>query len=318
MTQLERHLQHAHPGAFGQYCARPSGWPTPTRTATAHSKLCGSTVTVDLKLDGDRVVGLRPDREGVPAGPGGGLGRWAAISSAPARASCARSAAPCADAEGGRAAARGPLGRPGRAGAGQGRQGAGTPRRCWCSTPSRRRWPRPRPSTRAAAARRRPERCLQPRPSTGARLPRQIAKAPIHAYRWTLKPLIGWECRHLPTCSEYALEAIDRNGAWRGRLAGAVAHLPLPSLGNTTATIRVPDISGERHPLAPWRYGRWRGSGAPAPTYRARRPSAAAQPRQPLLGLGRAELAGALVPLAASARSGTTPCTCRRASSAGS
>ena len=43
-----------------------------------------------------------------------------------------------------------------------------------------------------------------------------IAKAPVHAYRWTLKPLIGWECRHLPSCSEYALEAIDRNGAWRG------------------------------------------------------------------------------------------------------
>jgi NifU-like protein involved in Fe-S cluster formation len=28
----------------------------PDATATAHSKLCGSTVTVDLRLDGDRVV----------------------------------------------------------------------------------------------------------------------------------------------------------------------------------------------------------------------------------------------------------------------
>jgi NifU-like protein involved in Fe-S cluster formation len=28
----------------------------PDGTATAHSKLCGSTVTVDLKLDGDRVA----------------------------------------------------------------------------------------------------------------------------------------------------------------------------------------------------------------------------------------------------------------------
>ena len=28
----------------------------PDATATAHSKLCGSTITVDLKLDGDRVV----------------------------------------------------------------------------------------------------------------------------------------------------------------------------------------------------------------------------------------------------------------------
>jgi NifU-like protein involved in Fe-S cluster formation len=31
--------------------------PQPDATATAHSKLCGSTVTIDLKMDGDRVTG---------------------------------------------------------------------------------------------------------------------------------------------------------------------------------------------------------------------------------------------------------------------
>jgi NifU-like protein involved in Fe-S cluster formation len=30
--------------------------PSPDATATAHSKLCGSTVTVDLKMDGDTVT----------------------------------------------------------------------------------------------------------------------------------------------------------------------------------------------------------------------------------------------------------------------
>jgi NifU-like protein involved in Fe-S cluster formation len=30
--------------------------PDPDASATAHSKLCGSTVTVDLKMDGDRVT----------------------------------------------------------------------------------------------------------------------------------------------------------------------------------------------------------------------------------------------------------------------
>jgi NifU-like protein involved in Fe-S cluster formation len=30
--------------------------PAPDASATAHSKLCGSTVTVDLKMDGDRVT----------------------------------------------------------------------------------------------------------------------------------------------------------------------------------------------------------------------------------------------------------------------
>ena len=44
----------------------------------------------------------------------------------------------------------------------------------------------------------------------------ELLKAPIHLYRWTLKAFVGWNCRHTPTCSQYALEAIDRNGAWRG------------------------------------------------------------------------------------------------------
>jgi putative membrane protein insertion efficiency factor len=35
-------------------------------------------------------------------------------------------------------------------------------------------------------------------------------------YRWVLSPLIGPCCRYLPTCSDYALEALERHGAWRG------------------------------------------------------------------------------------------------------
>ena len=34
---------------------------TPDATATAHSKLCGSTVTVDLKMDGDEVTDFAHD-----------------------------------------------------------------------------------------------------------------------------------------------------------------------------------------------------------------------------------------------------------------
>jgi hypothetical protein len=83
-----------------------------------------------------------------------------------------------------------------------------------------------------------------------------VAKAPIHIYRWTLKPLIGWECRHLPTCSEYALEAIDRNGAWRGSWL-SLSRICRCHPWGTHGYDGVPDISGEHHPLAPWRYGRW-------------------------------------------------------------
>ncbi len=38
----------------------------------------------------------------------------------------------------------------------------------------------------------------------------------IQVYRWLISPLLGPRCRYLPTCSEYALDALDRHGAWRG------------------------------------------------------------------------------------------------------
>jgi uncharacterized protein len=84
-----------------------------------------------------------------------------------------------------------------------------------------------------------------------------IAKALVNAYRWTLKPLLGLECRHLPTCSEYALQAIDINGAWRGSWL-AVSRVWRCHPWGTHGFDPAPDISRTRHPFAPWRYGRWR------------------------------------------------------------
>ena len=84
-----------------------------------------------------------------------------------------------------------------------------------------------------------------------------LLKAPIHLYRWTLKPYVGWNCRHLPTCSEYALAAIDTNGARRG-LWLTISRLSRCHPYGTRGHDPVPDIRTEWHPLAPWRYGRWR------------------------------------------------------------
>ena len=89
------------------------------------------------------------------------------------------------------------------------------------------------------------------------RLTRRTAQLPIHVYRWTLKPLIGAECRHLPTCSEYGLEAIEKNGAWRGAwltLSRFVRCRP----GGTSGYDPAPDIHTHKYLLTPWRYGRWR------------------------------------------------------------
>lgn len=51
-----------------------------------------------------------------------------------------------------------------------------------------------------------------PPPSLAAR-PILIA---IQAYRLTLSALIGRQCRFVPTCSEYAADAVRSHGALRG------------------------------------------------------------------------------------------------------
>ena len=45
---------------------------------------------------------------------------------------------------------------------------------------------------------------------------RGLIKAIIQTYRWLISPLLGPSCRFYPTCSAYALEALDRHGAMRG------------------------------------------------------------------------------------------------------
>ena len=43
-----------------------------------------------------------------------------------------------------------------------------------------------------------------------------IVSAPIHFYRLFLSPMLPPACRFTPTCSAYALEAIERHGAGKG------------------------------------------------------------------------------------------------------
>ena len=43
-----------------------------------------------------------------------------------------------------------------------------------------------------------------------------LLAAPIHLYRWLVSPLLGPRCRFLPTCSAYALEALQVHGPLQG------------------------------------------------------------------------------------------------------
>ena len=51
---------------------------------------------------------------------------------------------------------------------------------------------------------------------------RQVAKNValqlLRGYKWMISPLFPPACRYVPTCSEYAMEAVERYGALRGSL----------------------------------------------------------------------------------------------------
>lgn len=52
-------------------------------------------------------------------------------------------------------------------------------------------------------------------------LPAQMAALPVRAYQWLISPILPVACRYLPTCSAYALEAIEKHGLLRGGWLGA-------------------------------------------------------------------------------------------------
>lgn len=48
------------------------------------------------------------------------------------------------------------------------------------------------------------------------RLPRQLVVLLLRGYRAVVSPMYGPTCRFYPSCSEYALIAVDRHGVVRG------------------------------------------------------------------------------------------------------
>jgi putative membrane protein insertion efficiency factor len=105
------------------------------------------------------------------------------------------------------------------------------------------------------------EHCSNPTTEV-LRLPRRFGRALIWLYRHTLSPLVGYNCRHLPTCSVYGDEAIERFGLWAGgwmTLARLLRCNPFGTSGIDNVPLTAPQ--GARWYL-PWRYARWRGVNA--------------------------------------------------------
>ena len=56
------------------------------------------------------------------------------------------------------------------------------------------------------------------------RLAQRVVLELLRDYKWAISPLLPPACRYVPTCSEYAMEAVDRYGVLRG---GAMALVRL-------------------------------------------------------------------------------------------
>lgn len=93
----------------------------------------------------------------------------------------------------------------------------------------------------------------------GSRTAARTVLALIRFYRLTFSAIMGRTCRYLPTCSEYAEEAVARFGAWNGgwmALARVSRCHPLGASGFDPVPEELPRAASW---YMPWRYGRWTG-----------------------------------------------------------
>ena len=62
---------------------------------------------------------------------------------------------------------------------------------------------------------------LKPLLNEAAKLPQQALMAVVRGYRLFLSPSLGSACRFTPTCSAYALQALEQHGAIGGSYLAA-------------------------------------------------------------------------------------------------
>ncbi|MBY0382983.1 MAG: membrane protein insertion efficiency factor YidD [Xanthobacteraceae bacterium] len=91
------------------------------------------------------------------------------------------------------------------------------------------------------------------------RLPRRAGRGMIWMYRATLSPLIGFNCRHIPTCSAYGDQAIAHYGLWAGGWMTLARLLRCHPFGTSGVDYVPATPSSDARWYMPWRYGRWRG-----------------------------------------------------------
>ena len=49
---------------------------------------------------------------------------------------------------------------------------------------------------------------------------KRLMMAVVRGYQLLISPVLGNNCRYVPSCSAYTLEAMDKHGPWRGLWLG--------------------------------------------------------------------------------------------------
>jgi uncharacterized protein len=92
---------------------------------------------------------------------------------------------------------------------------------------------------------------------------RRVARLAIRAYQLGPSALMGRTCRHWPSCSTYADEAIARHGVWPGAWMGLARICRCGPFGTYGIDLVPAALPAQSAWYKPWRYGRWRGVEAP-------------------------------------------------------
>lgn len=92
---------------------------------------------------------------------------------------------------------------------------------------------------------------------------RRAAHYAIRTYQLTFSALVGRECRHWPSCSDYTDEAIQRHGLWAGGWIGFARICRCNPWGTDGIDLVCEELPPDGKWFQPWQYGRWRGTNDP-------------------------------------------------------
>jgi uncharacterized protein len=89
---------------------------------------------------------------------------------------------------------------------------------------------------------------------------KHILIALIRIYQLTFSMLIGRQCRHLPSCSVYTMEAVQKHGAWAGGWMGFSRICRCNPYGTSGLDFVCESLPPKARWFTPWQYGLWKAT----------------------------------------------------------